>query len=232
MDAHDNRSLALERSSKQRSRRVSLGPVGQRLAHALLGVEDRGPRHGGRQLAGRLRDERGSVGEEVLPRFPLARRGYDCTAVDEHIAELEREIAAVGRELSELRARAGSAEDEMASEIKRVGEQTSTVLIAAHEQREAILRAARTEADRWVADAAAKASAATAEGEARLHELEAQSEAAVRERDRLLDDVETVSAALAALADSARERIPPKPQDATVESDVLAVPSEEDSGAG
>jgi DivIVA domain-containing protein len=207
MAAYDNRSLALDRSSKQRSR---LGPVGKRLANALLGMETHDPRPAGWQLARRLRDERGSVGEEVLPRFPMARRGYDCAAVDAHVAELERELAGVEAELADLRARSASA-DEMATEIKRIGEQTSTVLIAVQEQREEILRAARTEADRCVADATAKASAATAEGEARLRELEAQTEATCRQRDRLLEDARTVSAALAALADSAHERIPAKP---------------------
>jgi len=217
MAAEKNRPLALDPGSEQRSRRAGFGLVRQRLANAFRGESDLDPRPGGRELVGWLRDERGAVGAEVLPRFPLSRHGYDCAVVDEHVAQLERELAEVDQELIELRARSASS-DEVASEIKRIGEQTSAVLIAAHEQREEILRVARAEADRLVADATAEARAVTAAGEARLRELEAQNEAAHRERDRLLEDVRTVSAALVALADSAHERLPPKPQVAEAQS--------------
>ena len=138
---------------------------------------------------------------EVLPRFPFARNGYHCATVDAHVAELEQELAEVDAEVAELRARSVP-RDEVSSEIKRIGEQTSAVLIAANEQRDEMLSAAREEADRCVAEARAKATLLTSEGEARLRELHAQHRQAERERERLLDDVRNVSAALAALADS------------------------------
>jgi cell division septum initiation protein DivIVA len=186
---------------------MSLPPVLRRLADALWGAERQEPQPIGSQLAGWLRDERGQVGADVLPRFALSRHGYDCPSVDEYVAQLEAELAALDQELVELRARTGPG-GQVENEIKRIGEQTSTVLIAAHEQREEILRLARAEAERCVADARAEASAVAAQGEERLRELEAQTEAVGRERERLLEDVRTVSAALAAVAESAHDRVP------------------------
>jgi vacuolar-type H+-ATPase subunit H len=150
---------------------------------------------------------------EVVPRFPFARNGYHCATVDGHVAELEHELAEVDRELAELRAQSVPG-DEVSSEIKRIGEQTSAVLIAANEQRDEMLRAAREEADRCVADARAKATLLTSEAEARLRELRAEHERAERERERMLDDVRNVSAALAALADSSGGGVPaPAPEE-------------------
>lgn len=201
MAAYNHRPHALDRDSPQRPRRASLDPIKKWVATTLLGAENHDPRPDGRQRAGWLADERGTVGEEVLPLFPVARRGYDCMAVDERVAELERELAEADRELVELGARAAP-RDEVVGEIKRIGEQTSAVLIAAHEKEAEILRAARAEADRWVADATVMARGVTAQAEARLRVLEAQTETAHGERDRLLDDVRRVAAALAELADA------------------------------
>jgi cell division septum initiation protein DivIVA len=139
----------------------------------------------------------------VLPRFPIARHGYDRIAVDGYVSELEQELAALDHELVELRARIDPAE-EVASQIKRIGEQTSAVLMAANEQREEILRAARAEAERCVAEAGETARTLTEQGEVRLRELEAQTQAAQSERERLLGELRTISAALAAVADSAQ----------------------------
>jgi DivIVA protein len=207
MTAQDNPTAALGTGSETGPRRGSLGPIGQRLAHLLLGAEAKDSEPGGRRLAAWLRDERGAVGAGVLPRFPQAHHGYDRAAVDTYVADLERDVAELDRELAALRARVGSP-DEVASELKRIGEQTSSVLIAAHEQQEEILRVARDQADQCIADAAARANALTAEAEARLGELEAKTEATQRERDRLLEDARSVSAAFAAIADGVQTPIP------------------------
>lgn len=209
MAARHNQSQALRSDSGNRSLRERIGSVGQWLGRALVGVEQEEPRSGSGDLRRWLRDERGAVGEEVLPRYPLSRRGYECAAVDEHVGELERELAELQCEASELRARTAS-HHEVADEIKRIGEQTSSVLIAAHEQREEMLRTAKAQADQCIAEAMSKAAAATAAADARLRELQARSDAVHRERDRLLDDAREVSSALAALTQSAHARIPPK----------------------
>jgi hypothetical protein len=211
MAVHNNRSVGVERGSSERSRGVNLAPVGQRVVNFLRGPKLHEDGYDDDQPTGAIEDNNWAPapGEEVLPpeeplqRFPLARRGYHCAAVDTYVAELEQELAEVDRELAELRAHSAP-RDEVSIQIKRVGEQTSAVLIAANEQRDEMLRTAREEADRQVADATAKATLITAEGEARLRELQAEHAAAGRERDRLLDEVRSVSVALASLADSRR----------------------------
>jgi chromosome segregation ATPase len=205
MAFYNNRAVVLDRPAEQRSRLVP-GQVGQRLLTALRGVTNRSPHTAARALTDPAMDEPGTAAEHCLARFPIARRGYERTAVDEYVAELELELAALDRELAELRG-GGATAAEVASEIKRIGEQTSAVLIAAHQQREEILARARAEAERCVGEATATASALTAQCEERLRELEAQTETARGERERLLGDLRTISTALAAVADSAEERI-------------------------
>jgi|SRR5947209_12044413 len=208
MPVRYNRSSLLHDQPETRSTRERIGAFGHRIARVLLGPAEDQQETMSSELGRWLRDERGAVGEEVLPRYPMARRGYECTAVDEHVSELERELAQLEHEAVELRARATSRED-VADELKRIGEQTSGVLIAAHEQREEMLRSARADADRCVVDAQARSLAIMTEAQARVRELEAQRDAVHRERDRLLEDAHQVSTALAALTQSAQQRIPP-----------------------
>lgn len=207
MAVHNNKALTFDRKSTKAARGVSRRPVGQRFADFLRGTTDHDQRPGGPQPPRWLEQaEQLSVEEEVLPRFVVVRHGYDCTAVDTHVSELERELAEVDRELAELRTQSASRE-EVADEIKRVGEQTSAVLIAANEQREEILRGAQAQADRSVEEATGRASAITAESEVRVRELQVRHGAAQHEHDRLLGEVRNLSVALAALADRGPEAI-------------------------
>src|SRR5579862_2075338 len=89
-------------------------------------------------------------------RFPWSLRGYRRSAVDQHIAELERELSELDRELAELQA-AATLREEVAHEMRRIGEETAGILIEAHNQRDAIARTAEAEAQRLVADATATA---------------------------------------------------------------------------
>jgi hypothetical protein len=141
------------------------------------------------------------LGGAARPGFPIVARGYDRLAVDQSIAELQMELAEADRELAEVRNRLDTA-DEVQTELKRIGEQTSSVLIAAYEQRDVILREGREQAQSAVAEAGARASAMVADGEARLRALETRTEAVQRERDRLLREIRTVSSGLAAVVDS------------------------------
>jgi len=179
-------------AAKHRSPRVRFAPMRQRFMNSLRAGEP-----GGEAAAPELTPD--SL-DGILPRFAVVRQGYDCLAVDEYVTEVERELAQADRELVELRARAASSED-VHRELARIGEQTSAVLIAAHEQSDEILRAAREEAERCVSEAAAKATALTTETAAQLRELEVQKEATRLDRNRLLDDIRRLSAALAELAD-------------------------------
>jgi hypothetical protein len=132
--------------------------------------------------------------------FPMAAFGYNRAAVDEHLAGLERE----------LDQRRGNPPP-MASiteELERIGEQTASILVVAHDQAHETTRVAQEQAERCVADAAANAVQITADAKAKLRELDAETDVIWRERERLLEDVRVVSAALASLANQASERFP------------------------
>jgi vacuolar-type H+-ATPase subunit H len=215
MAVENNRLLTRDRNSGERPRGVSLGPVGQRFANFIRGTKDQELAFANPEPDGLIEREQWAAEEEVLPRFPLSRHGYHCAAVDAHVAELEQELAEVDRELAQLRARSTS-RDDVSNEIKRIGEQTAAVLIAANEQRDEIVRTAQEEAGRLLSDARARATLITTEGEARLRALQAEHESAECERQRLLEDVRNISAALAALADSSPAQVP-SPHGATEE---------------
>ncbi len=132
--------------------------------------------------------------------FPLAPFGYNRTAVDAHLAKLERELDA-------LRAKQAPVAS-ITDELERIGEQTASILVVAHDQAHETTRLAEEQAERCVADAAANAVQITAEAKAKLRDLDAETDAVWRERERLLEDVRVVSAALANLANQASERFP------------------------
>lgn len=201
MALYDNRSQALERGSKQHPREIFASFTAR--VRSVMGVGGDGDApSGGRSPAEWGGNDAETVEGQLVLRFPVVRRGYDRDAVDAYVADLERELGALDHELAQLRGQ-GAPTREVESEIKRIGEQTSAVLMAAHEQREEILSAARSEAERCVADATATARSLTEQSEGRLRALEAQNAAARGERGRLLADIRRISTALAEVADSA-----------------------------
>jgi cell division septum initiation protein DivIVA len=138
--------------------------------------------------------------DDESARFPLAAFGYNRAAVDEHVTRLERE-------LEQLRAKQAPMAS-ITDELERIGEQTASILVVAHDQAHETTRLAQEQAERCVADAAANAVAITAEAKEKLRALDAETDAIWRERERLLEDVRVVSAALTSLADQASERFP------------------------
>jgi hypothetical protein len=207
MTSYDQRSLELGRWRQRRPRPRPFAELRQ-LAERLWAARGGGEPDSQPTVAtARLPGEAAGAGDEPRPRFPLARHGYDRLAVDRCVEQLERELAELDRELVELRTRT-DAPEQVANEIRRVGEQTSAVLVAAHQQREKMLRDAQLEADRLVGEARANAASITARAEARVRELEAQNDAARRERERLLEDFRTVASGLEAVVGAAEERIP------------------------
>lgn len=192
--------VALTRPVQHRSR---LAEVRDRLAGAFATPNQRRTRES-HQLAESPRDDESLPlpWEEGPAKFPLARQGYDRPAVDEYVSELEQELIELEREVDELRAQAAPP-SEVTSEIKRVGEQTSAILIAAHEQAQQTTRLAQEQADQCIADAAAKALAMTSQAKEELAELARQNDSVREERGRLIGDVRRLSGALATLADGA-----------------------------
>jgi hypothetical protein len=138
--------------------------------------------------------------------FPLVRYGYDQAAVDRALSEIERRLAERDREIQELRD--NQPPMSITEEIERIGEQTASILVVAHDQAHQTTRRAEEQAERCIADAAANAVAITAEAKERLRALDEETDAVWRERERLLEDSRAVSQGLATLVDEALSRFP------------------------
>jgi hypothetical protein len=210
---HHEPSATLEQPVKRRGAAERFANLGDRLARSLPAVR---PGH----LAGQVpppvgepeyADDDGlTAWYEVVPRFPMARSGYDCAAVDEHVAMLERELSELDQELADLRARP-PAQDEVAAEIEKIGEQTSAILLTAHDRARETAREAQEQADRCIADAAAQAISITEEANRKRDELEAEMRRLSGERGRLLADMETLAGTLSTIAREAKQRFPENP---------------------
>jgi cell division septum initiation protein DivIVA len=207
MSDFDRPGATLQGPEKQRQRGSRFANLGDRLARTFGTVErDPGATQGWDPPEGFGYGDDGEppVWDPVGPRFPLSRLGYDRDAVDEHIAELERELAA-------LQTRAPSG-DAVSAEIERIGEQTSAILTVAHDQAHEMTRQAQEQADRCLADAASNAVMITEEAKRRLRQLDTDTDAVWRERARLVEDVRNVAGALSSLADDAAARFPAEPE--------------------
>ena len=152
-------------------------------------------------------DDQPSAAAGPEPRFPLVRYGYSQAEVDRRLSELERELADREREVEELR-KQEKPPISITEEIERIGEQTASILVVAHDQAHETTHRAQEQAERCIADAAANAVAITAEAKERLRELDDETDSVWRERDRLLEDTRAVSERLAGLVDEAVSRFP------------------------
>ena len=187
---------------------------GDRIARAFATV-DRGK-------VDRLPLEPGEVAPEDLvdhseplasaPRFAVGPFGYNRAAVDEYISDLERELEA-------LRHERPAPLMSINEEIERIGEQTASILVVAHDQAHETtrraqqqanetIRRAQEQADRCIADAASNAVETTERAKRQLRELDNETDGVWRERIRLLEDARSTGSALIALAEQATERFP------------------------
>jgi hypothetical protein len=200
MEDFDSRTATFREPVKQRSAGWRFGDLGDRLARAFSpSVRTASLRTVNGAHAHPLADEDSWYEDSVLPRFPITRQGYDCDAVDSHVAELEAELYEVQRELDEIRASTPSRND-VAAEIDRIGEQTSAVLLAAHDTAEETIQLAHAQADRCVAEATINAEAITQQARTQLDEMQAGIGAITRERERLVEEIRRTSTALLSLA--------------------------------
>lgn len=152
---------------------------------------------------------------ESPSRFPVGAFGYNRAAVDEHIGELERE-------LERLRQLTPSASMSITEEIERIGEQTASILVVAHDQAHETARNAQEQAERCVADAAASAAAITAQAKQQLRELDYETDAVWRERRKLIEDLRQTGSALISLAAEATGRFPEETKPAAEPAETLA----------
>jgi vacuolar-type H+-ATPase subunit H len=207
MNDLDGPGAALDEPATRRSAGSRLAELGDRLSKTFGSTDRVKPEAPGWEADGDLEyagDDTVDVAEPFEePRFPIARQGYDRHAVDEHVADLERELAQL---------RAGERSDiSVAAEIERIGEQTSAILLVAHDKAQETMHQAQEQADRCMTDAASNAVAITEEASRRLRQLDSETDSVWRERARLIDDVRHVSSALAMLAQEAGDRFPAEP---------------------
>jgi cell division initiation protein len=244
MGDFDRHSAVLSEPVQRRSRLAELGdrlagafsPPNHRPFSELHGHADRSAVAAGRAatVAGARADRPAAdspteawdeppAWDDSPPRFQFARDGYDRSAVDEYVSDLEQELNALDKEIVKLRAQS-SQPSEVSSEIQRVGEQTSAILIAAHEQAQQTTREAQEQADKCITDAAAKALAMTKEAKEELAAFGGEKESLRQERGRLIGDLRRLSTALATLADEADQR-PPASEEADQPRTAEAEPS-------
>jgi hypothetical protein len=200
VDSFDRRGVILDRPPKRRGPGSRLATLGSRLARP---PQDHGmsPEYGVPEPYG------APYSEPPLPRFPISRQGYDCDAVDAHVAELEVELAELERQLNEARLQV-SAKSEVAREIDRIGEQTSAILVAAHDEAQQTVRLAESHANTMIADAASYAAALTEEANAQKHTIEEETRSIARRRECLIEDVRHTAKALTSLAEEgSRQRL-------------------------
>jgi hypothetical protein len=155
------------------------------------------------------------MGGDGSSRFPVAPLGYNRQAVDEQVADLESELT----ELREALAQAshGAAPMSIQEELERIGEETASILVVAHDKAHETTQMAQDQAERCVADAAANAVAITEEATRKLQELEVETDGVARHRERLIADVRNISGSLQSLADDAERRFAEQPAAAVTE---------------
>jgi hypothetical protein len=212
MGGFERRGGTINAPARRRSAGGRLADLGDKLARSVSPVDRaRSVPEDQDDTEYLIEDERDLQWDNVLPRFPITKQGYDCAAVDEQVAELERELTELDQELADLRAQMPS-RSETAAEIEKIGEQTSAILLAAHESAQQTAREAEAQADRCVADAAANAIEITTQANRKLSDLQSETGMLYRERERLLEDVRGVADALGSLADRPPMTVLAEPQ--------------------
>jgi hypothetical protein len=210
---------------KRRSAGSRFADLGDRLAQAFGSVDRTNADLASWETNGDSEDpvvgETAPLWDPVAPRFPTARRGYDRAAVDQHVTELERELA-------ELRAHTPLA-SAVAAEIGRIGEQTAAILRVAHDQAQETTRRAQAQADRCLANAASDAVAITEEANRQLRQLDSETDSVWRERARLIEDARNVATALLSLAQDAADRFPAEPEKVAPPPPAASEPTGEDA---
>lgn len=199
------RSVALDHPVKRRSAAERLAGFSDRISRSLPSTMRTDDQSEPVLEPGYTEDEQDTAWYEVVPRFPMARSGYECVAVDEHIEMLERELEELESEVEQMRVRT-PAHDQVEDEIKKIGEQTSTILLAAHDRAKETTRVAQEQADKCLADAAANAIRVTEEANHKKSEIEAEMRRLSTERSRLLADMEALAGTLSTVAREASAR--------------------------
>lgn len=210
MSEFDSPGATLERPAKRRS---AFAEFGDRIARSLTNLERPKAQPPVWAPSGEdppVDEQQTAQWEELQPPFPIVRHGYEPSAVDDYVAELEQELEQLRGDRSTERA--------IAQEIDRIGEQTAAILRVAHDKAGDVTREAQEQADKMLSDAAASALAITERATQQLRELDSETDSIWHERGRLIDDVRSVATALFTLAEEAVERYPDEPAKAATQA--------------
>jgi cell division septum initiation protein DivIVA len=143
--------------------------------------------------------------DDALPsvsdvEFPVVLRGYDRLAVDAYVKRTSQLVA----ELQATR----SPEAAVRRGLERVGEEVAGILQRAHEAASEITAQSRSDAEDRLEKARAEAAQITAGSERRLKELDAETDRIWAERQRIVEDAQSLARQLLELAQSAAARFP------------------------
>ena len=144
--------------------------------------------------------------------FPVVLRGYDRVAVDAYVKRTSQLVAEL--------AAARSPEAAVRRAIERMGEQTSGILLCAHETAGRITARSRAEAEDRLEVARQEAAQIAAAAVQRLKDLDADTDRIWAERLRIVEDARELAGQLIELAQSANEPLPAAEQKVTAESEV------------
>lgn len=143
--------------------------------------------------------------DDALPsvsdvEFPIVLRGYDRLAVDAYVKRTSQLVA----ELQATR----SPEAAVRRGLERVGEEVAGILQRAHDAASEITAHSRGDAEDRLEKARAEAAQITAGAERRLKELDTETDRIWAERQRIVEDAQTLARQLLELAQSAAARFP------------------------
>jgi DivIVA domain-containing protein len=164
--------------------------------------------------------------------FDVARRGYDQHSVRAYLHRISSEVAALHRELADLRGRAERAETRaaLAAEpdeaflLERLGEETTRVLASARDAAAEIRAKAEESAGRLISEAQAEAADARSAAEEDATRMRAEAEAAA---STLRADATSTAEALLAEARGELERAQAEAREAAA---AIAEAAEADAG--
>ena len=158
-------------------------------------VPPRGPgRQQGRTALDRVRDV----------DFPLAFRGYDRGAVDQHLQEISQLVAEL--EARQLR------ESVVQRALDEVGEQTATIMRRAHEAADEISARSKSQAEGRIQRAEREADAIRGEAQEEADRLRADTLRLWAERQQLIEEIRHLADETLGVADVAMERLAEPPR--------------------
>jgi DivIVA domain-containing protein len=163
-------------------------------------MEGQQPRRTARQRPSR---HRSAVDRVRDVQFPLVLRGYDRSAVDDHLAQIAQLVAEL--EATQLR------DNVVQKALDEVGEQTSGILQRAHETAEEIAARSRSQAEGRIQRAEREAQITRQEADKYSEQIVQDTRRLWEDRRKLIEEMRQFAEDVLSVADDAFERLPERP---------------------